>query len=64
MTVAGASRITTAPPGVTGTDPRSNGVSQFVTSGLLAVGAGLIYLRSWATAQRNLVEPPEPFEPA
>jgi hypothetical protein len=50
-------------PGITETAMRSDGVSQFVTSGLLALAAGGIYAAAWAGARRAQAEPPEPFEP-
>ena len=50
-------------PGVTSTGSRSDGVSQLVTSGLLALAAGVIYQWAWTAAQRNRLASPEPFEP-
>lgn len=48
-------------PGVTGTGSRSDGVSQLVTSGLLASGAGAIYLAASGRARRGRLEPPVPL---
>ncbi len=50
-------------PGVTQTARARDGVSQLVTSGLLALAAGVIYRLASVTARGNQLEPPEPFEP-